>query len=154
MLFDLLSLRCYQIISLRSRNTDFKQLHVHKYQTALLMKIMYLIIDSSFCRCLTFVTHILNICRVMSTFLLVGQQAFSFLAISSQTVFSSPSGTWSHLLQTNIAHSGSNWCEIPFSANSSCFVNIFKSCNNFIQIDHKPNEQFLEKIIENNWPKP
>lgn len=111
-------------------------------------------IDSSFSRCLTFVTHILNICLVMSTFLLVGQQACNFLAMSFHTVSSSPSGTWSHLLQTKMAHSGSNWCDSPFSSNSNCFFNIFISCNDWNQIYQKQIDYFLEMIIKDYWPKP
>lgn len=41
----------------------------------------------------TFVTDILNICPVMSMFLLVGQLACNFLAMSFQTISPSLSGT-------------------------------------------------------------
>lgn len=111
-------------------------------------------INSSFSRCLTFVTHILNICLVMSTFLLVGQQACNFLAMSFHTVSTSPSGTWSHLLQTKMAHSGSNWCDSPFSSNSNCFFNIFISWNDLNQIYWKQIDYFLEMISKDNLPKP
>lgn len=90
----------------------------------------------------TFVTDILNICPVMSMFLLVGQLACSFLAMSVQTISPSLSGTWSHLLQTKMAHSGSNCCNNPFCSNSSCFLNIFTSWN------HTKQTKLLSRILE------
>lgn len=90
----------------------------------------------------TFVTDILNICPVMSMFLLVGQLACNFLAMSFQTISPSLSGTWSHLLQTKMAHSGSNCCNNPFCSNSSCFLNIFTSWN------YTKQTKLLSRILE------
>lgn len=78
----------------------------------------------------------------MSMFLLVGQLACNFLAMSFQTISPSLSGTWSHLLQTKMAHSGSNCCNNPFCSNSSCFLNIFTSWN------YTKQTKLLSRILE------
>lgn len=75
-------------------------------------------------------------------FLLVGQLACNFLAMSFQTISPSLSGTWSHLLQTKMAHSGSNCCNNPFCSNSSCFLNIFTSWN------YTKQTKLLSRILE------